>query len=134
TMSARQRVLAVFVLSDRQRGCRWRPRRLREVARGAASVAARVRRVSDGRYEVFRISPRSASGDARIAHSREGSRMYKKILGPVDGSEASRRGLAEAIGLAKAHGASLRLVHVVNEYVLDSAYDPIGYSERLFES
>lgn len=39
---------------------------------------------------------------------------YKRILVPVDGSPTSALGLAEAIGLAKAHKARLLLVHVVD--------------------
>jgi len=41
--------------------------------------------------------------------------MYQRILVPVDGSATSRRGLQEAIELAKAMKARLRLVHVVDE-------------------
>ena len=41
--------------------------------------------------------------------------MYERILVPVDGSETSNAGLAEAIKLAKLTGAQLRLVHVVDE-------------------
>ena len=40
--------------------------------------------------------------------------MYSKILVPVDGSETSARGLAEAIRLARAGGGRIRLVHVVD--------------------
>lgn len=60
--------------------------------------------------------------------------MYKKILVPVDGSEASRRGLAEAVKLAKALNASLKLVHVVNEFVMDTAYAPALYNDQLIAS
>jgi nucleotide-binding universal stress UspA family protein len=44
--------------------------------------------------------------------------MYKRILVPVDGSDTSTRGLEQAIGLAKDQGARLRLIHVVEEYVV----------------
>ena len=44
--------------------------------------------------------------------------MYKRILVPVDGSDASTRGLREAITLAKDQGATLRLVHVVDELIM----------------
>lgn len=40
--------------------------------------------------------------------------MYKHILAPVDGSETARLGLEEAIKLARALEAQIRLVHVVN--------------------
>ena len=41
--------------------------------------------------------------------------MYDRILVPVDGSSTSTQGLDEAIKLAKLTGASLRLVHVVDQ-------------------
>ena len=44
--------------------------------------------------------------------------MYKRILVPVDGSETSNRGLSEALKLAKSIGATLRLVHVVDNSAL----------------
>lgn len=50
--------------------------------------------------------------------------MYKRILVPVDGSATSHCGLREAIRLAKDQGAVLRLVHVVDEFLLDSTYLP----------
>ena len=40
--------------------------------------------------------------------------MYQRILVPVDGSPTSKRGLAEAIALAKLSGARLRLIHVLD--------------------
>jgi nucleotide-binding universal stress UspA family protein len=48
--------------------------------------------------------------------------MYKKILVPVDGSTSSLRGLDEAIKLAKESGASLCLVHAVNEFFVDMGF------------
>jgi len=60
--------------------------------------------------------------------------MYHKILVPVDGSETSTRGLNEAIRLAKIHGGKLRLVHIVNEFILDVTYSPGLYPENLIES
>jgi len=44
--------------------------------------------------------------------------MYKRILVPVDGSDASMRGLREAIRVTKDQEAALRLVHVVDELVI----------------
>lgn len=41
---------------------------------------------------------------------------YRRILVAVDGSEAAARGLREAIRLAKAEGASLCILHVVDEF------------------
>jgi nucleotide-binding universal stress UspA family protein len=48
--------------------------------------------------------------------------MYRNILVPVDGSDTSASGLLEAIKLAKADGARLRLVHVVNTAVVAMEY------------
>jgi nucleotide-binding universal stress UspA family protein len=41
---------------------------------------------------------------------------YRKILVAVDGSAASAKGLREAIRLAKAEGARLFILHVVDQY------------------
>lgn len=67
--------------------------------------------------------------------------MYNKILVPVDGSEASGRGLLEAIAMAKSQdaksqGATLRLVHVVNELMLDTGFGPTTtmYYDQLLQS
>jgi nucleotide-binding universal stress UspA family protein len=42
--------------------------------------------------------------------------MYKHILVPIDGSDTSRRGLREAIGLAALLKAKLRLLHVIGDF------------------
>jgi len=42
--------------------------------------------------------------------------MYKRILVPVDGSDTAARGLREAIGLAAEQKATLRLLHVIDDY------------------
>ncbi|PZN32053.1 MAG: universal stress protein [Proteobacteria bacterium] len=60
--------------------------------------------------------------------------MYKKILVPVDGSEASKRALAEAVKLAQSQGAVLRLVHVVNPHIAVSAFDAVYDYEQLIDS
>lgn len=46
--------------------------------------------------------------------------MYKRILVPIDGSPTANRGLAEATTLAKDQGAEIRLVYVVNEWLIVS--------------
>lgn len=48
--------------------------------------------------------------------------MYGKILVPVDGSQASAAGLAEAIKIAKSQGSEIRLMHVVNDLIMDYGY------------
>jgi nucleotide-binding universal stress UspA family protein len=50
--------------------------------------------------------------------------IYAKILVPVDGSPTSAKGLQEAIKIAKALGSTLRLVHVVDELIVD--YSGVG--------
>jgi nucleotide-binding universal stress UspA family protein len=57
--------------------------------------------------------------------------MYSRILVPIDGSAAARKGLGEAIRLAKALGAELKLVHVVNEFMMDASYVPSVYYDPL---
>jgi nucleotide-binding universal stress UspA family protein len=48
--------------------------------------------------------------------------MYQKILVPVDGSDPSNCGLLEAIKLAKLQNGSIRLLHVVDDHVLEPDY------------
>jgi nucleotide-binding universal stress UspA family protein len=60
--------------------------------------------------------------------------MYGKILAPVDGSETSTHGLDEAIKIAKAQGSQLRLVHIVNEYILDITYSAGVFPQNLIDS
>ncbi len=48
--------------------------------------------------------------------------MYRKILVPVDGSDASTAGLREAIKLAKSQACQIQLVHIVNEFIPDYGY------------
>jgi len=45
--------------------------------------------------------------------------MYERIFVAVDGSPTSERALEEAMGLAKALGSRLRLVHAVDEVIWD---------------
>jgi nucleotide-binding universal stress UspA family protein len=48
---------------------------------------------------------------------------YQRILVPIDGSPTSTRGLDEAIGVAKLTGASLRLLHVMDELEFVSGFE-----------
>jgi nucleotide-binding universal stress UspA family protein len=57
--------------------------------------------------------------------------MYKQILVPVDGSATSRRGLEEAMRIAKDSGGTLRLVHVVDELVLVDPEVPVYYQAMI---
>lgn len=41
--------------------------------------------------------------------------MFRKILIPIDGSDTAQRGLQEGIQLARDGGATIRLMHVVDE-------------------
>jgi nucleotide-binding universal stress UspA family protein len=49
--------------------------------------------------------------------------MFKRILVPVDGSPTSVHGLTQALQLARSQGATLYLLHVLDEHML------IGYAE-----
>ncbi len=49
--------------------------------------------------------------------------MYQRILVPVDGSPTSNQGLDEAVKLAKLTGASIRLIHVVNELTFATGFE-----------
>ena len=60
--------------------------------------------------------------------------MYKKILVPVDGSATATAGLAEAIKIAKALGGKIRIVHVVNEMIIDYAFGSGLYANTVIEA
>lgn len=55
--------------------------------------------------------------------------VYQRILAPVDGSPGSLRSLDEAARLARATGAKLNVMHVVNEIVVDPSYSEALYFE-----
>jgi nucleotide-binding universal stress UspA family protein len=59
--------------------------------------------------------------------------MYAKILVPVDGSQTSTAGLAEAIKIAKNQESEIRLLHVVNDLVLDAGYGSGIYASDALE-
>ena len=53
---------------------------------------------------------------------------YRRILAAVDGSDASNKGLREALRLAKAERAQLFIIHVVNEYPAYAMPDAGAYA------
>jgi len=60
--------------------------------------------------------------------------MYTRILVPVDGSAASARGLDEAIDLARHLHARIRLVHVVEPWLMVTAETAISTIHQVVES
>jgi nucleotide-binding universal stress UspA family protein len=58
--------------------------------------------------------------------------VYQRILVPIDGSATSLQGLDEALRLAKLTGATLRLVHVVDELKYVTGFETFAaYSSDL---
>ncbi len=60
--------------------------------------------------------------------------MYKKILVPIDGSPTSKRGLTEAIRLAKHHKARVRLIHVVDVFIVTPTLESGRYVDDIQKS
>jgi len=61
--------------------------------------------------------------------------MYRNLLVPVDGSAPSNLALLEAIKFIKSMGGGkLRLVHVVDEFVMDATYVPSVYYQGMIEA
>jgi nucleotide-binding universal stress UspA family protein len=60
--------------------------------------------------------------------------MYKRILVPVDGSETAMFGLHEAIRLAKNQRATLRLFHVVNDFLMIASPEAAVFSHELLKN
>ena len=52
---------------------------------------------------------------------------YRRILVPIDGSPTSNRGLTEAIRLAQDQSAALRLVHVLDEFIVAPGAETVVY-------
>jgi nucleotide-binding universal stress UspA family protein len=57
--------------------------------------------------------------------------MYKKIIVPVDGSETSLLGLEEAIRVAKSQGSTVRLLHVVHDFLVAGGHGAAVYTSQL---
>ena len=60
--------------------------------------------------------------------------MYKKILVPIDGSTSSKLGLDEAIRLAKHHKARVRLIHVVDVFIVTPTLESGPYVDDIQKS
>jgi nucleotide-binding universal stress UspA family protein len=60
--------------------------------------------------------------------------MYRNILVPVDGSTTALKGLIEALKIARALQAKIKLVHVVNELINDPTLKPSVYIEHVIEN
>jgi nucleotide-binding universal stress UspA family protein len=60
--------------------------------------------------------------------------MYRRILVPVDGSHTSTLGLQLAIRLAKNQKAQLRLVHVVDEFIVTQDFGSYVNAGDLIDS
>jgi nucleotide-binding universal stress UspA family protein len=79
-------------------------------------------RCDRGEYVLYRLTELCVTGvlmqttAVRCRTPQRRVEMYQRILVPVDGSDTSNRGLQEAIKLAQALNAELKLVHVVNEF------------------
>jgi len=60
--------------------------------------------------------------------------MYKRILVPIDGSRTSNLGLNHALRLARDQRARLKLVHVLDEFVIAQNIDMAGMSAELLDA
>jgi nucleotide-binding universal stress UspA family protein len=53
--------------------------------------------------------------------------MFQRILVPIDGSPTSAAGLRQAIALAQDQGATLYLLHVVDELIVTQGFDGTAF-------
>jgi nucleotide-binding universal stress UspA family protein len=60
--------------------------------------------------------------------------LYKRILVPVDGSATSMKGLREALRIARAEGARVWLLHVLDEFFALSDPESARYTDLLIAS
>jgi len=60
--------------------------------------------------------------------------MYRRILVPVDGSHTATLGLQEAIRIARNQRARLRLINVVDEYVVTQNFEGFVNTGDLLDS
>ncbi|HZQ74193.1 MAG TPA: universal stress protein [Burkholderiales bacterium] len=60
--------------------------------------------------------------------------LYKRILVPVDGSATSMKGLREALRIARAEGAKVWVLHVLDEFFALSDPESARYADVLIAS
>lgn len=60
--------------------------------------------------------------------------MYQRILVPIDGSHTATLGLQEAIQIAKADGTKLRLISVVDEFVVAQNFEGVMNAGDLLDA
>ena len=60
--------------------------------------------------------------------------MYQRILVPIDGSHTATLGLQEAIRIAKADGTKLRLISVVDEFVVAQNFEGVMNAGDLLDA
>ena len=68
------------------------------------------------------------------ANTRKGVTMYQRILVPVDGSHTSTLGLQEAIRIAIDQRARLRLISVVDEFIMAQNFEGLVNAGDLIDA
>ena len=60
--------------------------------------------------------------------------MYQRILVPVDGSHTSTLGLQQAAKIASEHGAQIRVISIVDEFVVAMHFEGALYAGDLMDA
>jgi len=60
--------------------------------------------------------------------------MYERILVPVDGSHTSTLGLQQAVKIASEHGAQIRVISIVDEFVVAMHFEGALYAGDLMDA
>jgi len=60
--------------------------------------------------------------------------MYQRILVPVDGSHTSTLGLQQAVKIASEHGAQIRVISIVDEFVVAMHFEGALYAGDLMDA
>jgi nucleotide-binding universal stress UspA family protein len=60
--------------------------------------------------------------------------MFKQLLVAIDGTPASNRALATALALGRDQGASVHVLHVVDDTAIVPMFDPVGYVPDYMDS